>query len=164
LVNMAFATLNTGMNSWFSGSTSVDLRSEIIKTFSTMEKDLKNTAPAQTNLASGSSATSIVFHLPQDIDGDGTIIDWNGTSPLYEPIIEWPAETITYELNANNEIIRRTSSGQSRVLARNIVSLQFSRLSTMSNILQIDISAQKSDTKGRVLNDAARLIIKMRNN
>ena len=164
LVNMAFLTLNTGMNSWFSGGTSVELRSEIIKTFIAMEKELKATAPAQTNLPSGGMATSLIFHLPQDIDGDGTIVDWNGTAPLYKPAIEWSPTTVTYQLNANGEIIRTTSLGQSRIISRNIISLQFSRSSTVSNILQIDITAQKMDPKRRMLNDTARLIVKMRNN
>ncbi|MFA5271620.1 MAG: hypothetical protein WC412_04690 [Candidatus Omnitrophota bacterium] len=165
LVDMAFVTLNTGMNSWFTGNIAVEMRSELIKTLSVMEKELKETAPAQTNLPSGALAASINFHLPGgvDVDGDGTIIYWSGTAPLYEPAIEWSAEVITYELNAAGEIIRRTSLGQSRVLARNISSLQFSRPSVASNILQIDITAQKQDSKGRIVNDAARLMVKMRN-
>lgn len=165
LVDMAFVTLNTGMNSWFTGNTAVEARSEIIKTLSAMEKELKETASAQTLPNSGVS-TSINFHLPggADIDGDGTIINWYGFSPLYEPVIEWSTTNITYELNASGEIIRRTSLGQSRVLARNISSLQFSRTATATNILQIDITAQKRDSKGRIVNDMARLMVKMRNN
>ena len=71
---------------------------------------------------------------------------------------------ITYELNAAGEIIRRTSLGQSRMLARNISSLQFSRPAVASNILQVDIIARKQDSKGRIVNDTARLMVKMRNN
>jgi len=54
--------------------------------------------------------------------------------------------------------------GQSRMLARNISSLQFSRPAVASNILQVDIIARKQDSKGRIVNDTARLMVKMRNN
>jgi prepilin-type N-terminal cleavage/methylation domain-containing protein len=165
LVNMAFVTMNTGMNSWFSSSTSVELRSELIKTLAAMERELKETAPAKLeNLPSGGSAATLTFHLPQDVDGDGTLINWNGTAPKYEPIIEWSPTTVTYAVNGTGVLIRSTSLGQSRVVAQDIVGLQFSRPTTVSNILQIDLSAQKNDVKGRVLSDAARLMIKMRNN
>lgn len=164
LVNMAFVTLNTGMSSWFSGGVSVELRNEIIKAFGAMEKELKETASAKLdNLPSGSSAAYLIFRLPQDIDNDGTIIDWSGVAPMYEPTIEWSLTNVTYQLNASKEIIR-TSSGQSRIIARNISTLQFSRPSAQPDILQIDITAQKNDSKGRVINDTARLMIKMRNN
>ncbi len=163
LISMAFLTLNTGMNAWFGGSASVEVRNEIVKALNTMGNELKATAPAQTNLPSGGSATSITFHLPQDIDGDGTIINWNGVAPLYEPTIEWSPTTVTYELNASQQVIRRTSQGESRILANNIVGLQFSSPTTQSHIIQINISAQKRDRKGRLVNDAATLMIKMRN-
>jgi hypothetical protein len=77
--------------------------------------------------------------------------------------MEWSPVVITYELNASGEIIRRTSLGQSSVVARNILNLQFSRPAAISNIMQVDITAQKSDTKGRVISDVATLMIKMRN-
>lgn len=165
LVNMAFITLNTGMNSWFTGDTAVELRNEIIKAFSAMEKELKRTGPPpHIDLDSGESASFVNFYLPADVDGDGTVINWNGVAPRYEPFTEWSTTVITYELNANGEIIRRTSLGQSRVLARNISSLQFSTSAVASDILQIDISAQKRDAKGRIVIDTAQLLVKMRNN
>jgi len=165
LANMAFLTLNTGMNAWFSGGTSVELRNEIIRGLTAMAKELKQTAPGEVDYPpSPGSATYIIFSLPQDLDNDGTIIDWSGFAANdYEPTIEYAPTTVRYELNSTGQIIR-ISSGQSRIIAKDIVSLQFTRPATESDILQINIGAQKKDKKGRVISDTASLIIKMRNN
>ncbi|MCK9615258.1 MAG: prepilin-type N-terminal cleavage/methylation domain-containing protein [Candidatus Omnitrophica bacterium] len=162
VIGMTFLALNTGMSSWFSGDVEVELRREIIKALTTMEKELKYTAPAQTDLADGATATSLNFHLPNK-DANGVVINWGNLVPS----ISWSADIITYERNVNGEIIRRTSSGEYRVLARNITSLQFSRLAPPDpfpdDMLRIDITVQKADKKGRVLNDTVQLLVKMRN-
>lgn len=162
LVGMTFLVLNAGMSSWFMGDVEAELRREGIKALTAIEKELKYTAPAETDLASGATAASLSFHLPSR-DANGVVIDWNG----FTPSIVWSTELITYELNANGEIIRRSSLGQSSVLARNITSLQFSRTAPPDpfpdDMLRIDITAQKADKKGRVLTDSVQLLIKMRN-
>jgi len=162
LVGMTFTVLNTGISSWFMGDAEAELRREIIKALTAMEKELKYTAPAQTDLASGATSASLNFHLPNR-DANGVVIDWDELTPA----IEWSAEVITYELNANGEIIRRSSLGQSSVLARNVISLQFSRTSPPDpfpeDMLRIDITVQKADKKGRLLSDSVQLLVKMRN-
>lgn len=163
LVAMAFVLLDSGTKSWFAGDIETRLRREIVKAVMPMEKELKLTRASQTNLASGAASTSITFSIPQDNDADGTILDssanieWSNDSAAASP---W---TITYSLNANNEIIRTTSAGSTSVLARNITSLQFTRPVSPVNILQIDISAQAQDRKGRTFADVGQLVIKMRN-
>jgi type II secretory pathway component PulJ len=163
LVAMAFVLLDSGTSSWFAGDVETGLRREIVKAAMPMEKELKLTRAAQTNLASGTTSASITFSVPQDNDADGTILDssanieWSSDSDAASP---W---TITYSLNADNEIIRTTSAGSTSVLARNITSLQFTRPVSPANILQVDISAQAQDRKGRTFTDVGQLVIKMRN-
>jgi hypothetical protein len=160
---MTFVVLNAGISSWFSGDAEVELRREIIKALTAMEKELKYTAPAQTNLADGNTAVSLNFHLPNK-DASGVIINWDE----FTPAISWSTDVITYELNANEEIIRKVNGGAGSVLARNITGLQFSRTAPPDpfpgNMLRIDITAQKTDKKGRLLTDAVQFLIKIRNN
>jgi len=154
LILAIFAVMNVGVGAWFTGDVSVQLRQEIIKAFTKMEKELKETRPAQVSLTIGTSSSSLTFKIPQDNNGDGTILDSFGN-------IEWSGD-ITYALNGANEITR-TASGVTSVLARNVVNLQFTRPTSPVNLLQIDITAQKVSAQGRTIQDTGQIMIKMRN-
>ena len=163
LVGTAFVVMDAGISSWFAGDIETNIRREIIKAIIPMERELKSTRAAQTNLASGTSSDTITFSVPQDNDADGTILDAQAS-------IEWSSDadaaapwTITYSLNGNNEIIKTTSTGGVSVLARHISSLLFTRPISPVNVLQVDIGAAAQNTKGRVYNDVGQIIIKMRN-
>ena len=136
------------------GDVVVELRQEIIKTFMRMESELKETRPAQISLGSGTSGSSLTFKIPQDNNGDGTILDASGN-------IEWSGN-ITYALNGANQITR-TASGLTSILANNVVSLQFTRPTSPVNILQIDITVRKTSVLGTQLQDTGQIMIKMRN-
>jgi len=154
LIFALFAVMEVGRNSWFTGDTSVQLRQEIIKAFMTMERELKETRPAQISLTAGSSGSSLTFKIPQDNNGDGTILDSLGN-------VEWSGD-ITYALDGSGQIIR-TASGATVILTQDITSLQFTRPSSPPDILQIDITAQKASDQGRQMQDSGQLIVKMRN-
>jgi len=154
LIFALFQAMDTGRNLWFSGDVSMQLRQEIIKTFARMERELKTTRPAQINLTIGTSGPTLTFKIPQDVNGDGTILDAYGN-------IEW-SPNITYTLNGANQITR-TDSIRAAVIANNVTSLRFSRPISLANILQIDITVNKTTLNGRQLQDSGQLIIKMRN-
>ncbi|RJP29527.1 MAG: hypothetical protein C4533_00595 [Candidatus Omnitrophota bacterium] len=154
LILAVFQVMEAGRSAVFTGDLTVQLRQEIIRTFMRMERELKEARPALVSLTSGNSSSTITFSVPQDINGDGTVLDDFGA-------IEWSA-VITYALNGSNQIIR-TSSGVTNVLANDIVSLQFSRPLSPVNILQIDMTARKISSSGRQLQDAGQMVIEMRN-
>ena len=154
LILAIFAVMNVGIGAWFTGDVSVELRQEIIRAFTAMEKELKETRPAQISLTIGTSSPSLTFKIPQDNNNDGTILDSFGN-------IEWSGN-ITYALNGANEITR-TASGVTSVLAHNVVNLQFSRPTSPVNLLQIDITARKVSAQGKTVQDAGQIMIKMRN-
>jgi type II secretory pathway pseudopilin PulG len=154
LILAIFAVMGVGRGAWFTGDVSVQLRQEIIRAFTTMERELKETRPAEISLTIGTSSSSLTFKIPQDNNNDGTILDSFGN-------IEWSGN-ITYALNGANEITR-TASDLTSVLAHNIVNLQFSRPTSPVNLLQIDITAQKVSVQGRTVQDTGQITIKMRN-
>jgi len=154
LIFAVFQVMEVGRSSWLRGDVVVELRQEIIKTFMRMESELKETRPAQISLGSGTSGSSLTFKIPQDNNGDGTILDASGN-------IEWSGN-ITYALNGANQITR-TASGLTSILANNVVSLQFTRPTSPVNILQIDITVRKTSVLGTQLQDTGQIMIKMRN-
>jgi prepilin-type N-terminal cleavage/methylation domain-containing protein len=154
LILAAFQIMEVDRSSWFSADVSVQLRQEIIKAYMKMERELRQTRPAQINLGSGSSASSITFRIPQDNNGDGTILDGAGN-------IEWSGN-ITYALNGSNQIIR-TASGVTTIIANNVINLRFTRPISPVNILEIDTVVQRTSATGKPMQDTGQLILKMRN-
>ena len=154
LILAIFGIMDLGRASWFTGSASVEVHQEIIKSFMTMEKEFRETRPAQVSLTSGVSSASITFRVPQDTDGDGDVLSATGD-------IEWSGD-ITYTLNSSNQITR-TASGVTSILSNNIISLLFTRPVSSADIIQIDITARKTSFTQRQFQEAGQIIIKMRN-
>lgn len=154
LILAIFGVMDLGRASWITGSAAVEVHQEIIKSFMTMEKELRETSPGRISLTSGTSGPSITFQAPQDIDGDGDVLDASGN-------IEWSGG-ITYALNPFNQITRDVS-GATSVLANNIVNLQFTRPVSSFNIIQIDMTARKISVIRRQFQETGQIIIKMRN-
>lgn len=151
-----FAILAGGQTSWYTADVQIELNQQVRGSLSTMNRQLRQTrvsvisdVPADDNYY-----TSITFKVPQDLDGDGDVIDSFGN-------IEW-SENINYSLSEDGQIIRSTQSGSS-VLANDISSLQFRRPSGNPNIIQIYITAQKTTVLGRELQTSIESRIKIRN-
>jgi len=154
LILAIFGIMDLGRASWFTASAAVEVHQEIIKSFMKMEKEFRNTRPAEVSLTSGTSSASITFRVPQDTDGDGDVLDAIGG-------IEWSGD-ITYALNSSDQITR-TASGVPSILANSIVSLLFTRPIASVDIIQVDITARKTSFARRQFQETGQIIIKMRN-
>ncbi len=154
LILAIFQTMDIGRSLWFTADVSTELRQEIIKAFTIMERELKETRPSQTSLQISSNSNVLTFRMPQDNNGDGTILDVNGN-------IEWSAN-ITYARNGANQITRTDAVGTT-TLANNITNLLFTRPASPTNIVQIDITANKTTNLRRQVQDTGWLQIEMRN-
>ncbi len=160
LIMGAFTVLDIGRGSWFAGDVRADLRKEMIRAFMAMERELRETRPSQlVSFPHGTTSNEVTFRVPQDgADADTTILDSFG-------YIEWSGN-IRYWLNGNNEIIRTDPLGSTRVLARGITGLEFSRSRVPAlpeDLLIINITAQKASGIGKVASETGQLIIQMRN-
>ncbi len=150
-----FQVMDIGRSAWHSGDVSVELRREIIRAFTRMERDLKETRASETSLSSGASSPTLTFKIPQDNDNDSTVLDSAGS-------VEWSGN-ITYSLNGSNQIIRADPWGATSVLANNVTVLQFTRPLSLVDILQIDITVSKVSAIGGQMQDSGQILIKMRN-
>ncbi len=154
LILAAFQIMSVGSSSWFTNNTAVELRSDIIKAFSKIEREIKETRPSQISLNAGNVAETLTFRIPEDVDGNNSILSLSGN-------IEWSDE-ITYELNNSQQLIR-TTSGATIILANNVVSLLFSRPVSPMDLLQVDMIVQRKSESGKQLQDLGQILIKMRN-
>jgi hypothetical protein len=143
-----------GKSALLASDISTQLRQNVLFSIMSLMRELRQTAPAKTSLTEGASSNAITFKIPHDNDSDGDVVDGIGN-------IEW-GQDITYALNNLGQLIR-TRGGVTSVIAPNISTLQFSRLSGEDALLQIEIVAQKKDSRGDLYQDVEQAIVKMRN-
>lgn len=142
-----------GKNSLFTSDVPTQLRQNVLFAIISMSRELRQTTPSKTNIGSSTSSNSISFQIPHDNNSDGSLVDTLGN-------IEW-GSNITYARNGANQIIR-TQNGISSIITANISTLLFTRPAGEDNIIQIDITAAKTNNTGN-WQDSEQAIIKMRN-
>ena len=150
LIVALFLVLNIGQRSWIQGDTNIQLQQEIARGLTVMAKELKETAPKKVRIA----ASTITFNVPQDLNGDGNVVDVDG-------YIEWSPDII-YSLNGSNQITR-TFNGATSIIANNISVLQFSFVQDEDAVIQVNVTASKISNAGRLVQDTGQTIIKVRN-
>ena len=150
--------LSTGRTSFYTGDTKIAVQQEIRKAFLVMNQELRQSRPSLIVgvPADGNNYSTITFNIPADADGDEDVIDDDSGN------VEW-SENITYTLNGNNQITRTTASTGATIIANNITNLQFRRLATSPNIIQISVNCQKATVLGRNLSDTILSSVTMRN-
>lgn len=168
ITSALFLTLATGRTYWYSGSVQVTVQQEARRGLEYMAGELRQTRSSKIQgvPADGTWQTSIIFELPQDNNGNGDIV--SGTD------IEWSGDTasggigtIRYSLAGlnNTQLIRTvsTSPGNSKVLANNITSLLFMRPDRVTDVVNIEITAQKQTVQGYPISATLGTEIKLRN-
>ena len=154
-----FQTMDVGQKLLSTGDASGDLRQEIIKAFTTMEKELKEVRPttsSQLSLGAGTANSTITFKIPVSVNG--TIYNFTNGN------VTW-GDDIRYARNSNQQITRTdVNANITTIVANNILNLTFTRPTTPTDILQIDITAGKNATALRAAqNDTGQILIRMRN-
>lgn len=147
---VAFGLLSAGTVTWHSGSTSLTLQQELRRGLNSMIKELEQTGSTVVNVpADGLNYNSITLRVPEDIDGNGTVLDANGQK-------EW-STPITYQLTFNAQLnsfqLTRTQDVTTTVLANYLPavnSMQFRRETWATDVLLISLQGQKSSPLGHV--------------
>ncbi len=151
IVASIFTAIYTGRLYWRVGASQLDVQQQARQALSFISKELQQSRPGTGRLCSGCAAVAIIeglpandnpynsvtFRIPQDNNGDGTVLDSDGY------VVEWSPDKITYSL-VNDQIIRSTSAGASKVLANKIYSLQFIRNSGAPKLITIIVTARKT--------------------
>lgn len=148
--------LSAGKSSFYTGDAKIAVQQEIRKALLIMNPELRQSRPSLITgvPADGNTYSTVTFCIPEDVDGDGDVINAIGN-------MEWSGN-ITYALNGNNQITRTDATGTT-IIANNITNLDFQRFAGSPNIIQISISCQKTNVLGRVLSDTILSSVTMRN-
>jgi type II secretory pathway pseudopilin PulG len=151
--------LAQGIQSWEVGITQADLQAQARPAMDKMLRELKNATRTdagipspQLSIPAAPDNNSITFYLPQDQDGDGTIIDATGN-------IEWNTDNpIKYQRDASlNQLIRTVEDDTGNVLSREILCTDVSSVefidasidsSLFLNELKIILDLQKITNHG----------------
>lgn len=153
LIVALFLVLSIGQSSWLNADVSIQLRQEIARAIIVMGQELNETSPAKINITLNNPGSSIIFKVPQDLNGDGYVVTAAGD-------LEW-SPSIAYSLNASGQIQRAVSGGATTIIANNITALQFTRI--QNDVVRINLVASKASNTGRLAQDSGEIVVKLRN-
>jgi prepilin-type N-terminal cleavage/methylation domain-containing protein len=146
-----YATLLAGDSSWHINSIQIELQQELRKAMSGMRDDLWQ---------SGRAAIT-------DVPADGA---WYSTITFYKAAgvsggkISWSSDTTQFLLGGTNmDQLQRIEDLTTKVMAQSISSLQFRRLATAPDIVEVALQAEKDTFKGGTMSDTLNFKIHLRN-
>ena len=146
------AVVVVGQRSWVTNEVKIGLRQELRKAMETMIYDLRQAGNASiANVpADNTWYSTITFQIPSTVSGG---------------IIVWDSNAIQYVLGgAGGDQLQRIQGGTTQIISKNIQSVQFRRLSTDVNTLEIDLTAQDTiDLTGESLSLDLDFNIELRN-
>ena len=152
---MLAATFRESQRSWQSRENTMTVSFELRRGVQSMTRELSESSGQWMQVpgvgtfpADGNTYNSIQFRVPEDINGDGAVVDGAGN-------IEWSAP-ITYSLGGNNgQQILRTQGGNVRVLAHGVTVLRFRRLPATPLVFEMNVTVQRGATPGGFLQQSA---------
>jgi len=158
LTSVVTGVLMGARNGWIVGSARLEGNAQLRRAVDWMSRELAQSAPAQVSAppADGVWAGGITFRIPEDLDGDGTVLDGQGT------IAEW-SETITYGLGSGNTCVRTLGGGGSSVLAHHATALQFRRTAAAPDVVEIRVTTATALTGGASAPETVEIRVRLRN-
>lgn len=142
-----------GESSWQTNSVRMELQQELRKAMDWMKNDLRQTRDSAITggpvVADGQPYTSITFYLPNGVSGGS---------------ITWNTDTTQFILGGtDNNQLQRIEGADTRVLALNIETLEFTRQAATSGIIEVLLAAEKDTIKGATITSSLTFEIQMRN-
>jgi len=146
-----YAAGAVGQNNWDVNDVQIGLQQELRKAMEWMINDLRQAGNASIVdvPADGNWYTTITFKTPSGVTGGS--IDWN-------------ANSIQFVLGgSSSNQLQRLEASQTKIIAQNIQTLQFRRLTTSPDILEVNMLAQNSTVKGTQVDYQLDFEIQLRN-
>ena len=147
----AVTMMMSTQDSWKINSVKVELQQEMRKAMDWMNLDFSQAgASTITNVpADGTWYTTITFQ---------TVSGVSGANPT------WNSDTIRFLLaGTNSNQLQRISGATTKIIAQNILTLQFRRLAATPNLLEISLQGRKATIRGATLTLSSSAKIKLGN-
>ena len=143
--------LVSGSDSWQVNRVKIEVQQEVRKAIEAIKADLVQ-GGSSTIVgvpADGNWYTTITFKVPSGVSG-GTIV--------------WPSDTTQFLLSGtdSNEL-RRTVGATTKTLAHFIETLQFRRLASAPNIVEVNLKGEKATMRGKLISLNTSFKVKLRN-
>lgn len=137
------AAFKAGQRSSQTAQAHMDVSYQLRRAIDAMSRKLAASRDDQLSIpADGNGYSSLTFRLPTDLNGDGTVLDAAGA-------LEWFASSITYTLGgATGDQMIRTQAGQQRVLANGVQSIQFRRMGTTPDQVEVWVKVERGFANG----------------
>ena len=98
--------------------------------------------------ANGNFYNSLRFRIPQDVDGNGSVLDGAGA-------VEWSPNQITYALGGSGGLeVRRTQGAAGSTLAYGVTGLRFRRQAATPLVVEMSLTVQKGAVSGGFVQQA----------
>lgn len=167
IVSAALLTLLlSAQRSWTTGSGQAVLTAELRRGLDRMSRELVASAAGRVQRppTTGAWDTQMVFQIPQDRNGDGTVLDAAGA------IAEW-SDVISYQRGARNSCLRFVGVGgalPSETMANHITDLRFRHLldpgtGQPSGTIELQMTASTITEAGQVMSRTMGTRVKVRN-
>jgi prepilin-type N-terminal cleavage/methylation domain-containing protein len=151
VVGGVYTVMTVGDSSWYLNSVQTELQQELRKAMNAIKDDLRQ---------SGSAA---IDDVPAD-DATYTSITFQKVSGVSGRKIAWNAANTQFALGGTgNTQLLKTDNSVTRVVAQNITTLEFRRLSSAPKIIEVALVAQRTTPKTGQITNALDFKVFMRN-
>ena len=139
------ATFRESQRSWQTRENTMTVSFELRRAIQSMTREMSESSAQWLQIpgvgpfpADGVTYNSIQFRIPEDANGDGSVVDAAGN-------IEWGVP-IVYRIN--NQQITRTQGAAVQVLANGVTALGFRRLAASPLVLEMNVTIQRGANLG----------------
>ncbi len=163
LMSLAVTLLLSSQRVWLQGAGEAVVSTELRKAFDRMSRELSNSPvdQIQSPPADGRWYTSILFRIPQDQNGDGSVLNANGN------IAEWSTWVRYLRGGTNgNNLIRRLSTAPTYtedLIGYHVTDVEFRRQAATPDMVEIQVTAAASLDGRRTVSQSMSSRVKLRN-
>ncbi len=141
--------LRMNQQSWEVADAYLTTSNELRRGMQAISRELASANNASLNIpADGNWYPGLTFRVPEDLDGNGTVLDSNGVLEL--------SSVIQYSLGGSDgaQIMRSQAGVTNRVLSDGVTSLLFRRQTANPRVVEISVAVQRQSGTGDFPNQA----------
>lgn len=158
-------SLVSAQKTWSLGTRQAVLTAELRKVLDQVSRELVQSRAAQIQrpFPNGAWDTQVLFRIPQDQNGDGSVLGAGGL------ITEWSRD-ISYQMGRSNDCSRAAVNPPGfnprttvTTVANHITDLRFRRQAAIPDVVEIRATAGTLTEDGRVMSRTMSTMVKLRN-